>query len=93
MLRVKCPGSVRQRWFRALKDVVSEIVSWAYERVKALPLYVKRDWKVTLKSKFEFWKIVDGYIKRQGSFSRLKVCKNGAKFFYSKTNAGVGSAT
>lgn len=86
---VYAPDNVRSDCQLVLVDQCEQLVAWAHKDDGLIPLEADRESKRTITDKFSFWKVVNNYVKQNGPFPPLKLFRDGAQSFYSKTKGGV----
>lgn len=89
----KVPAHLREICRNSLNAVAEGIVRWAHEPDGSIPSFVAVQEREVVRTRWEFWKVVNDHVKSKGPFRPLKVFKHAMQSFYSKTKGGVDGAT
>jgi transposase-like protein len=89
----KCDSEILETCKLVLTRDAELPVSWAHADVVSVPDFADRRTLKLIRSRIDFWKLVNNHVREKGPFPPLKLFKHGCQAFYSKTKGGVdGSA-
>lgn len=63
----------------SLRRVADKVVGWAHSELREIPSFVAWEDKERVRSRWEFWRTTNDYVKSSGPFRPLKLFKHAVR--------------